>query len=74
MKLLGHTKSKINKDESGENVRYLGINEVMLIHCNIINNDSQQDLRILHTFVPNKSFVQLLDISPKHFIFLKMFN
>ena len=43
MKLLGHTKSKINKDESGENVRYLGINEVMLTHCNIINNDSQQD-------------------------------
>ena len=43
MKSLGRTKSKINKDESGENVRQLGINEVMLIHCNIINNDYQQD-------------------------------
>ena len=43
MKLLGSTKSKINKDENGENVPYLGITEVVLIHCNIVNNDYQQD-------------------------------
>ena len=38
MKLLGSTKSKITKDENGENVPYLEINEIMLIHCNVVNN------------------------------------
>ena len=46
----------------------LEIIEVVLIHCNVVNNDFQQDTRILYTFVPNKSFGQLLDISPKNFI------
>ena len=53
MKLLGSTKSKITKDETGENVPHLEITEVILIHCNIVNNDYQQDLRALYTFVPN---------------------
>ena len=44
------------------------------MHCNIVDNDYQQDSRILHTFVPNKSFGQWLDISPKNFIFLKIFD
>ena len=48
--------------------------ELVLIHCNIVNNDYQQDSRVLYTFVSNKSFDQLLDISPKNFIFLKTFN
>ena len=46
----------------------------MLVHCNIVNNDYQQDLRVLYTFVPNKPFGSLLEISPKHHIFLKTFN
>ena len=46
----------------------LEIIEVVLIHCNIVNKDFQQDTRALYTFVPNKSFGQLLDISPKNFI------
>ena len=46
----------------------LEIIEVILIHCNIVNNDFQQDTRVLYTFVPNKSFGKLLDISPKNFI------
>ena len=46
----------------------LEITEVVLIHCNIVNNNFQQDTRVLYTFVPNKSFGQLLDISPKKFI------
>ena len=71
-KLLGRT--KITKDENGETVPRLEITEVVLIHCNIVNNDYQQDSRVLYTFVPNKSFGQLLDISPKNFIFLKTFN
>ena len=64
MKLLGGTKSKITKDENGENVPHSEITEVVLIHCNIVNHDYQQDSRVLYTFVPNKSFGQLLDISP----------
>ena len=74
MKLLGSTKSKITKNENGENVPHLEITEVILIHCNIVNNDYQQDSIVLYTFVLNKSFGQLLDISLKISIFLKTFN
>ena len=69
MKLLGSTKSKMTKDENSEYVPHLEITEVVLIHCNIVNNDYQQDSRILYTFVPNKSFGQFLDISPNNFVF-----
>ena len=48
---------------------YLEITEVVLAHCDIANNDYQHDLRVLYTFVPNKSFGQFLDISCKTFIF-----
>ena len=74
MKLLESTKSKITKDENGENVPCLEINEVVLIHCNVANNNYQQNSRVLYTFIPNKSFGQLLDISPKNFIFIKTFD
>ena len=74
MKLFGSTKSKINKDKNGESVPHLEITEVVLLHCNIVNNDYQQDSRVLDTFVPNKSFGQSLLISPKNFIFLKTFD
>ena len=74
MKLLRSTKSKIIIDENGENVPHLEITEVILVHCNIINNDYQQDLRVLNVFFSDKSFGQLLDISPKNFIFSKTFN
>ena len=53
---------------------HLEITEVVLVHCNIIHNDYQHDSGVLYTFVLNKSFDQLLDISPKNFIFLKTFN
>ena len=72
MKLLGSTKSKVTKDKNGENIPDLEITEVVLIHCNVVNNSYQQNSRILHTFIPNKSFSQLFDISPKNFIFLKL--
>ena len=74
MKLFGSTKSKITKDKNNENVSHLEITEVVIIYCNIVNNDYQQDPIILYTFVPNKSFGQLLDISRKNFIFLRTFN
>ena len=74
MKLLGSTESKITKDKNGENVPHLEIVELVLIHCNIVNNNYQQNLRILYTFVPNKQFGSLLEISPPNYIFLKTFN
>ena len=74
MKLLRSTKIKITKDENCEIVRYLENTEVLLIHCNIVNNYCQQNSRVLETFVPNKSFGQLLQISPKNFIFLIRFD
>ena len=70
MKLLGSTESKITKDKNGENVAHL----LVLVHCNLVNNDYQQDSRILHTFVPNKTFGSLLEISPTKPVFLKTFN
>ena len=73
MKLPGSTKSKVTKDKNGENVPRLEITEVVLIHCNIVNNDYQQESRVLYTFVPNKLFGQLLDISPKKNYILKNF-
>ena len=74
MKLLGSTKNKITEDKNGENVPYLEITEVVLVHCNIVNNGYQQDSRVLYTFVPTKWFGELLDILPKIFIFFKTFD
>ena len=74
MKLLGSTKNKITEDKNGENVPHLEIAEVILVHCNIVNNDYQQDSRVLYTFVPNKPFGSFLEISPTNHIFLKTFN
>ena len=74
MKLLGSTKSKINKNKNGENVPNLEITEVVLVPSNIANNNYEQNSRVLHTFFPDKSLGQLLDISSKKFIFLKTFN
>ena len=74
MKLLGSTESKITKDKNGKNVPHLEITVVVLVHCNIVNNNYQQDSRVLYTVVPNKSFGSLLDICPSNHIFLKTFN
>ena len=74
MKLLGNTESKTTKDKNGENVPHLEIFESLLVHCNLANNDYQQDSRILYTFVPNKPFGSLLEISPTNHIFLKTLN
>ena len=72
MKLLWST-----KDEKGENVSHLQITEVLLIRIvdivNILNNDYQQDLRVLHTLLLNESFGQLLDISTQEFYIFKTF-
>ena len=74
MKLLGNTENKITKDKNDENVPHLEIAEVVLVQCNIVNNDYQQDSRVLYTFVPIKPFGNLLEISPTNHIFLKTIN
>ena len=74
MKLLGRTEIKITKDKNCENVPYLEITEFVLVHCNLANNDYQQDSRILYTFVPNKPLGSLSEISPTNHNFLKTFN
>ena len=74
MKLLGSTENEITKDRNGGNVPHLEITEVVLVHCNIVNNDYQQDSRVLCMFVSNKPFGSLLEISPTNRSFLKTFN
>ena len=74
MKLLESTENKINKDKKSECVQPLELAERVLVHCNIVNNDYQQDSRVLYTFVSNKLFGSLLEISPTNHIFLKTFN
>ena len=69
MKLRGSTESKITKDKNCESVSHLEITEVVLIQCKIVNNNYQQNPKVLDTFVTNKSFAQLLNISPMDFIF-----
>ena len=60
------TETKITKDKNGENVPHLEITEVVLVHCNLVNNGYQQDSRMLYTFVPKETFGSLLEISPSY--------
>ena len=72
--LIGSTESKITKDKSGEKVPHLEAVELVLVNCNLVNNDYQQDSRILFIFVRNKTFGSLLEISPTNQVSLKTFN
>ena len=64
MKLLGSTKKDVDKDKDGENVPKLESVEVVLVHCNLVKNDYQHTSKVLFSFVPNKQFGQLINISP----------
>ena len=64
MRLLGSTKKGVDKDKDGENVPKLESVEVALVHCNLVKNDYQHTSKVLFTFVPNKEFGQLINISP----------
>ena len=74
MKLLGCTKDTIDADKNSENVPRLGSVEVVLVHCNLVNNNYQQASRVLFTFVPTKQYGQLISISPHSLAFLKTMN
>ena len=64
MKLLGSNENKITKYKNRENVPHLQITELVLVDCNTVDNDYQQDSRVLDTFVANKPFGSLLEIFP----------
>ena len=74
MKLFESTKDTIDADENSENVPRLENVEVVLVHCNLVNNSYQQHSKVLFTFVPNKQYDQLVSISPHLLIFLKTMN
>ena len=74
MKLLGSTKGIIDVDKNSENLPKLENVEVVLVHCNLVNNSYQQASRVLFTFVPTKQYGQLISISPHSFVFLKTMN
>ena len=74
MKLLGSTSSIIDADKNSENVPRLENIEVVLVHCNLVNNSYQQHSRVLFTFVPTKRYGQLISISPHSLVFLKTIN
>ena len=74
MKLLGSTKDTIDTDKNSENVPILENVEVVLVHCNLVNNSYQQASKVLFTFVPNKQYGQLISISPHSLVFLKTIN
>ena len=74
MKLLGITKDIIDSDKNSENVPRLENVEVVLVHCNLVNNSYQKVSRVLFTFVPTKQYGQLISISPHSLAFLKTLN
>ena len=74
MKLLGSTKDIIDADKNGENVQRLQNVEVVLVHCNLVNNAYQQHSRVLFTFVPAKQYGQLISIPPHSLVFLETMN
>ena len=74
MALLASAESNLTKDKNGENVPHLEVVELVLVHCHLVNNDYQQDSRILYAFATNKTFGSLLKISPTNHLFLKTFN
>ena len=74
MKLLESTKNNVNQDKDGEDVPKLESVEVVLVHCNLVNNNYQQASKVLFTFVPNKQFGQLVDTAPRSLTMLSTTN
>ena len=71
MQLLGSSKKVIDKNKNGELVPRLETIEVVLVHCNLVNNNYQQESKVLFTFVPNKRIGQLIAIPPRSPTMLK---
>ena len=74
MSLLGSTKKDVDADKNDGNVSKLEIAEVVLVHCNLVKNGYQHTSKFLFTFVPNKQFGQLINISPKSLTIINTVN
>ena len=74
MKLLGSTTKNGDEDKDGEDIPKLESVEVVLVHCNLVNNSYQQASKELLTFVPNRQFGQLINILPHLLTILKTTN
>ena len=74
MKLLGSTENKVTKDKNNQNLPHFEIIKLVLVHCNIVDSNFQQNLRFLYKFIRNKSFGTLFEISPTNHIFKKIFK
>ena len=74
MRLLGNTKKDVDADKNSENVPKLESVEVVLVHCNLVKNDYQHTSKVLFTFVPDKKFGQLINISPHAFTMMNTVN
>ena len=74
MQLLGSSKKVIDKTKDGQIVPRLQIVEVVLVHCDLVNNNNQQPSKVLFTFAPNKKFGQLITITPHSLTMLKATN
>ena len=74
MQLLGSSRKFIDKNKDCEIVLRLESVEVVLVHCNLVNNNYQQASKVLFTFVPNKQFGQVITITPHSLTVLKTTN
>ena len=72
MKLFGSTKKLIDKTQNRENLPSLEVVEVVLVQYNLVDNEYPQ--QVLYTFIPNKSYVYLLNVEPSNLEFLKTYN
>ena len=74
MKLFGSKIKLIDKTKNGENVPNLEVIEVVLIQCNLVDNQYQQRSEVLYTFASSKSYAYLLNVEPSNLVFLKTYN
>ena len=74
MRLLGSSTNTIDGDKNSELVPKLESGDLVLVHCNLVNNSYQQDSKVLFTFVPNKKYGELITVSPETLIMLKTVN
>ena len=73
-RLLGSTKKFVDANKNGEIVPKLESVEVVLVHCNLVKNDYQHSSKVLFSFVPNKQFGQLINISPNTLTMMNTVN
>ena len=74
MKLFGSTKKLIYKTKNGENLPSLEVVEVVLVQCNLVDNQYQKKSEVLYTYTPNKSYAYLINVEPSNLVYLKAHN